>query len=122
MDGKVTVPGIGDTPISFTGKADIVRYVGFIFTDLSVEKLKWKVFRLEGERTVRLISILLTSLKTEDEAFPGVIDIQRNIEILSEENGKTPGDRLYPPFRVGETVGYGFQDSSSSGERRRIGW
>ena len=113
MDGKVTVPGIGDTPISFTGKADIVRYVGFIFTDLSVEKLKWKVFRLEGERTVRLISILLTSLKTEDEAFPGVIDIQRN---------KTPGYRLYPPFRVGETVGYGFQDSSSSGERRRIGW
>jgi hypothetical protein len=65
VDGKVTVPGIGDAPISFTGRSDIARYVGFVFTDLPVEKLEWKVFRLEGERTVRVISILLTSLTTE---------------------------------------------------------
>ncbi|KAF9779857.1 NAD-P-binding protein [Thelephora terrestris] len=50
-NGKVTVPGLGDTPISFTGRPDIARYVGFVFTNLPAEKLEWKVFHVEGERT-----------------------------------------------------------------------
>ena len=98
MDGKVTVPGVGDALISFTGRSDIARYVGFVFTDLPVEKLEWKVFRLEGERAVRLIFILLTSLIAEDEAFPNLIDVQRNTEVLSEENGKILGDQPHPSF------------------------
>jgi len=50
-NGKVTIPGLGNTPISFTGRPDIARYIGFVFTSLPAEKLEWKVFRLEGERT-----------------------------------------------------------------------
>jgi len=50
-NGKVTIPGFGDTPITFTGRPDVVRYIGFVFTNLPAEKLEWKVLRLEGERT-----------------------------------------------------------------------
>ncbi|KAF9649992.1 NAD(P)-binding protein [Thelephora ganbajun] len=50
-NGKVTVPGLGDAPISFTGRPDVVRYIGFVFTNLPAEKLEWKVLRMEGERT-----------------------------------------------------------------------
>ena len=49
---KVVVPGLGNTPISFTGRPDIARYVGYVFTNLPAEKLEWKEFYLEGERTV----------------------------------------------------------------------
>ena len=58
-NGKVTVPGLGDTPISFTGRSDAARYIGFVFTNLPAEKLEWKVFRLEGERTVGITRILV---------------------------------------------------------------
>lgn len=51
VNGKVNVPGIGDTPISFTGRPDVARYVAFVFTNLPVEKLEWKTFRMEGERS-----------------------------------------------------------------------
>lgn len=49
--GKVTVPGGGDTPISFTGSVDVARYIVHILTTLPKEKLEWKVFRMEAERT-----------------------------------------------------------------------
>ena len=48
----MTVPGGGDTPISFTGSVDVARYIVHILTTLPKEKLEWKVFRMEGERTV----------------------------------------------------------------------
>ena len=60
-NGKVTVPGLGDTPISFTGRPDIARYVGFVFTNLPAEKLEWKALRLEAERTVGAVRILVLS-------------------------------------------------------------
>jgi len=50
-NGKVTIPGFGDTQITFTGRPDVARYIGFVFTNLPAEKLEWKVLRLEGERT-----------------------------------------------------------------------
>jgi len=50
-NGKAVVPGLGDTPITFTGRPDIARYVGYVFTNLPAEKLEWKEFHLEGERT-----------------------------------------------------------------------
>jgi len=48
----VTVPGGGDAPISFTGSVDVARYIVHILTTLPKEKLEWKVFRMEAERTV----------------------------------------------------------------------
>jgi len=50
-NGKVTIPGTGDTVISFTGQPDVARFIGFIFTNLPAEKLEWKELRVEGERT-----------------------------------------------------------------------
>ena len=58
-NGKVTVPGLGNTPITFTGRPDVARYIGFVFTNLPAEKLEWKTFRLEGERTVGTIHIFV---------------------------------------------------------------
>lgn len=79
VNGKVAIPGIGDTPITFTGRPDIARYLGFIFTNLPAEKIEWRVFRLEGERTVRTICIPARSLTTENEEFSNIIVVQRNI-------------------------------------------
>ena len=58
-NGEATVSGLGDAPISFTGRPDIARYVGFVFTNLPAEELEWKAFRLEGERTVGPIHALV---------------------------------------------------------------
>ena len=58
-NGEATVSGLGDAPISFTGRPDIARYVGFVFTTLPAEELEWKAFRLEGERTVGTIHALV---------------------------------------------------------------
>lgn len=79
VNRKVAIPGIGDTPITFTGRPDIARYLGFIFTNLPAEKIKWRAFRLEGERTVRAICIPARSLTTEDEEFSNIIVVQRDI-------------------------------------------
>ena len=64
-NGKVTIPGFGDTPITFTGGPDVARYIGWVFTNLPAEKLEWKVFRLEGERTVGIIHIPVLLPRTE---------------------------------------------------------
>ena len=56
-NGKVTIPGFGDTPITFTGRPDVASYIGFVFTNSPAEKLQWKVLRLEGERTVGTIHV-----------------------------------------------------------------
>ena len=64
-NGKVTVLGIGDAPISFTGRPDVARFIGFVFTNLPAEKLEWKVLRLEGERTVGAIPVLVLLLITK---------------------------------------------------------
>jgi len=64
-NGKVTIPGFGDTPITFTGRPDVARYIGFVFTNSPAEKLEWKVLRLEGERTVGTVHIPILLLRTE---------------------------------------------------------
>lgn len=61
-NGKATVLGTGDAEISFLSRPDIARYVGFIFTNLPIEKFEWKVFRLEADRGVRMVRNLLTPL------------------------------------------------------------
>jgi len=62
---KAAVLGNGDAPISFTGRPDVARFIGFVFTNLPVEKLEWKILRLEGERTVGAIPVLVFLLITE---------------------------------------------------------
>ena len=86
-NGEVTVSGLGDTPISFTGRPDVARYVGFVFTNLPAEKLEWKEFRLEGERTVGTIHALVLPLTTE--RFRLLKTFNEILRSYQEKTGKT---------------------------------
>ncbi|TFK48159.1 NAD-binding protein [Heliocybe sulcata] len=48
--GKVFIRGDGDTPISFTHRRDIGRFVAYVLTHLPPSQLEWKAFRIEGDR------------------------------------------------------------------------
>ncbi|KAL5536931.1 hypothetical protein ACEPAF_754 [Sanghuangporus sanghuang] len=50
-NGKITVPGEGTSPISWTTRRDIGRFVAHVLTQLPKEKLEWRIFRIEGDRT-----------------------------------------------------------------------
>jgi len=50
-DGKATIGGIGDSPLSFVHRTDIARYVGYVFTHIPPSELAWKILRIEAERT-----------------------------------------------------------------------
>ena len=51
-NGKITIPGEGVAPISWTTRGDIGRFVAYVLTALPKEKLEWRIFRIEGDRTV----------------------------------------------------------------------
>jgi hypothetical protein len=85
-NGKVTVPGLGDTPISFTGRPDIARYIGFVFTNLPAEKLEWKALRLEAERTVGAVRILV--LSPTANSFRSSQTINEILRSYQEKTGK----------------------------------
>ena len=80
------VPGVGDTPISFTGRPDVARYIGFVFTNLPAEKLEWKVFCLEGERTVRTVSVFVLQLTTK--CFRPIQTFNEILRSYQERTGK----------------------------------
>lgn len=51
-EGKATLGGSGDGLVSFTGREDVARYLGYVLTSLPRSELLWKIFRIEGERKV----------------------------------------------------------------------
>jgi hypothetical protein len=51
-NGKVTIGGAGNAPISFTHRVDIARFIGHVLTTLPASRLEWSTFRIEGERLV----------------------------------------------------------------------
>ncbi|KAL5531647.1 hypothetical protein ACEPAG_4524 [Sanghuangporus baumii] len=51
INGKITVPGEGTSPISWTTRDDIGRFVAHVLTELPKDKLEWRIFRIEGDRT-----------------------------------------------------------------------
>ncbi|KAI5119133.1 hypothetical protein M0805_005739 [Coniferiporia weirii] len=51
INGKAVVGGSGDAPASFTGRADIARYLAHVLTVLPRSEIEWKTFRIEGERS-----------------------------------------------------------------------
>lgn len=100
-NGKAVVPGLGNTPISFTGRPDIARYVGYVFTNLPAEKLKWKEFHLQGERTVCTICTLSNYLQLS-------ISLQTFNEILrlyQEKTGNTLEISHIPPSELEKRPG-----------------
>ena len=50
---NISFVGEGDTPISFTTKSDISRFVGYVLTHQSATKLANAIFRVEGDKTWR---------------------------------------------------------------------
>ena len=102
-NGKVVVPGLGNTLITFTGRPDIARYVGYVFTNLPAEKLEWKEFHLEGERTVGTIHILVSLLTTKYSR-----SLQTFNEVLKsyqEKTGKTLEITHIPPSELEKRSG-----------------
>jgi hypothetical protein len=51
-EGKVTIRGSGDSPATFVHRADVARYVGYVFTHIPPSELAWRVLRIEAEQTV----------------------------------------------------------------------
>jgi len=51
LNGKVQISGKGDSPISFTQRRDIGRFVSHVLTHLPPDELEWRTFRIEGDRT-----------------------------------------------------------------------
>ncbi|KLO19054.1 NAD-P-binding protein [Schizopora paradoxa] len=49
-NGKVTIGGSGNEPISFTSIPDIGRFVAHVLTTLPRKDLEWHTFRIEGDR------------------------------------------------------------------------
>jgi len=47
---NISFVGEGDTPISFTTKSDISRFVGYALTHQSATKLANTMFRVEGDK------------------------------------------------------------------------
>ncbi|KAL5536930.1 hypothetical protein ACEPAF_753 [Sanghuangporus sanghuang] len=50
VNGKITVPGTGDAPFSWTTRPDIGRFVAHVLTVLPKERLEWKTFKIESDR------------------------------------------------------------------------
>lgn len=49
-NGKATIVGKGDSPISFTSRRDIGRFVAHALTQFPTEKLANQTLRIEGDR------------------------------------------------------------------------
>lgn len=51
-EGKVTIGGSGNSPLTFVHRTDIARYIGYVFTRIPPTQLAWEVLRIQGELTV----------------------------------------------------------------------
>ncbi|EPQ50339.1 NAD P-binding protein [Gloeophyllum trabeum ATCC 11539] len=49
-NGKITIAGEGKTPVSWTTRRDIARFIAYVTTRLSPDQLYWKEFPIEGDR------------------------------------------------------------------------
>ncbi|KAJ6510561.1 hypothetical protein C8R45DRAFT_858518, partial [Mycena sanguinolenta] len=49
-DGKITLAGKGDAPVSFTSLPDIAGFVAYVLTTLPPSELTNRTFRIEGDR------------------------------------------------------------------------
>ena len=102
-NGKVVVPGLGNTLITFTGRPDVARYVGYVFTNFPAEKLEWKEFRLEGERTVGTIYTLV-SLRTT-KCSRSLQTFNEILKSYQEKTGKTLEITHTPPSELEKRSG-----------------
>ena len=51
--GKVTIGGDGSSPLPFTSRPDIARYLSYVLTHLPADQLKNRSFTIAGDIKVR---------------------------------------------------------------------
>ncbi|KAL5513171.1 hypothetical protein ACEPAH_3569 [Sanghuangporus vaninii] len=51
VKGEFKIPGTGSVAISWTHRVDIGRYLAHTLTALPKDRIEWRTFRMEGERT-----------------------------------------------------------------------
>lgn len=118
-NGKVDIGGTGNTPVSFTSRSDIARYVTHVLTTLPGSKLEGRIFRIEGDRLVspRATSSCMKYLflcKTFNEIIAGYekktgkkIDLSHTSQDALKENiVKNPHDFL-SDLRLSWDLGHG---------------
>lgn len=72
-NGKASVGGDGNTPISWTTSPDIARFVVYVLTSLPASKLEWQTFRIEGERAVSPVVLDYDSPSLSRDMAPDMI-------------------------------------------------
>lgn len=50
--GKISIPGSGTAPISWTSRQDIANFVVRALTELPKDKIEGHIFAIEGDRIV----------------------------------------------------------------------
>ncbi|KDQ62724.1 hypothetical protein JAAARDRAFT_171316 [Jaapia argillacea MUCL 33604] len=69
---KVTISGEGNTPVSWTTRRDVARFISHASTALPREKVEWRTFRIEGDRQT------LNQIVTDYQAKTGIqLEISR---------------------------------------------
>jgi len=90
QNGKADIGGEGNSPLSFTTRPDIARYLAHVLTTLPPSKLEWRTFSIEGERLTFNEVIARYQAKTGKELE--VTYTPR--EVLQERLSKNPRDFL----------------------------
>ncbi|EJU04366.1 NADP-binding protein [Dacryopinax primogenitus] len=122
--GKVQISGKGDTPISFTYRRDIGRFLAHILTELPPEELAWKTLRIESDRTTmnkiaaeyerrsgKKLEVTHRSLEEMREAVRNSpLDVSETLRLDWELGGGTAGtpeqldNKLWPEFNPTSAV------------------
>jgi len=89
-NGKFDIGGEGNSPLSFTTRPDIARYLAYVLTTLPPSKLEWRTFAIEGERLTFNEVISRYQAKTGKKLE--VTYTSR--EVLQERLSKNPADFL----------------------------
>ncbi|KAI0258996.1 NAD-P-binding protein [Gloeopeniophorella convolvens] len=103
VNGKITVAGDGNTKLSWTSRADTVRFVVHILTKVPAAKLKNAVFRCEADRKSFVEIVELYEQKTGKKVEIERIPIDEFYEKLKANTGG--GDLGY--FKISLAKGLG---------------
>ncbi|KAJ7740098.1 hypothetical protein B0H16DRAFT_1378637 [Mycena metata] len=103
--GKVTIVGKGEVPVSVTAVADISGFVAYVLTHLPPFELQNRIFRLEGER-IRMNDLgpLFNTSVEHVDRIPGEVGERRTalLKLLDSGAGSTGWDEAHKRERSGD--------------------
>ncbi|KZT55911.1 NAD(P)-binding protein [Calocera cornea HHB12733] len=88
VNGKFEVAGTGNSPVTFTSRKDIARYVVHVLTSLPPSKLENHVFKVEGQR----ISVKGVAEEYEKRTGKKIEITSVPLEVVKDQAAKNPGD------------------------------